>query len=273
MPQYSPSEIYISITNSWRIKLPAYTFPSSGSYDSKRDIRYWMNLQCDDYESKQMLRAGTFTGSIADITLPAPNDLNAQADINYTEEERQGGMIDPSVSGLGWLFGGGFIIDKIRAAFDVLLGRRDMDERDTTFKDAGFRKFDYNWTLVPKNKEDADQVNKIAQSFQVLAYPSLSTFSGGAKIIHPPIWNIQILDTAAGESGLYKWDMGPNICVLTKASIKTANNGVYSTKDSYPAATTISLSFQELEPAVRIDDTKLVSRSQARNFGGRDNDL
>jgi len=81
------------------------------------------------------------------------------------------------------------------------------------------------------------------------------------------------LDTAAGESGIYKWDMGPNICVLTKASVKTANNGVYSTKDNYPAATTISLSFQELEPAVRIDDTKLVSRSQARNFGGRDNDL
>lgn len=232
-----------------------------------------MNLRCDEYESKQMLRSGRFTGSIADIKLPAPNNLTAEANINYTEEDRQGGMIDPSISSLGWLFGGGFIVDKIRAPFDILLGRRDMDERDTTFKDAGFRRFDFNWTLVPKNADDADQINKIAQSFQVLAYPSLSRFSGGAKIIHPPIWSIEILDTADGSSGIYKWDMGPNICVLSKASIKTAENGIYSTRDSYPAATQIALSFQELEPAVRIDGTKLVSRSQARNFGGRDNDL
>ena len=255
-----------------------YRFPTLGSYTTDRDIRYWMNLQCDHYESKQMLRAGTFTGSIADIKLPAPNSLNAEANINYTEEERQGGMIDPSVSSLGWLLGGP-IIDKLRAPFDILLGRRDMDERDTTFKDAGFRKFEFSWTLVPKNFDDADQINKIAQSFQVLSYPSLSTFSGGAKIVHPPIWNIQILDTAQGQSGVYKWDMGPNVCVLSKASIKTADNGIYSTREDYPAATQISLSFQELEPAVRIDTNQgtragqLVSRSQARNWGGRGNDL
>lgn len=259
--------------------MPEYTFPSSGSYDSQRDIRYWMNLQCDEYESKQMLRAGKFTGDVASISLPVPKELNAESTINYEGGDGAGGMIDPSISGLAWLFGGGFIIDKIRAPFDTLLGRRDMDERDTTFKDAGFRRFDYNWTLVPKNEEDADQINKIAQAFQVLAYPALSSFSGGAKIIHPPIWNIQILDTARGESGIYKWDMGPNVCVLSKAGIKTASNGVYSTKDSYPAATQISLSFQELEPAVRIGTDgssvagRLVSRSQARNFGGRTNDL
>lgn len=251
-----------------------YRFPSRGSYDSQQDIRYWMRLECAEYESKQALRAGEFAATIADIKLPAPNDLSAEANINYTSEERQGGMIDPSISSLGWLFGGGFIVDKIRAPFDILLGRRDMDERDTTFKDAGFRKFDFNWTLVPKNEEDAVQINKIAQSFQSLAYPSLSTFSGGAKIVHPPIWNIKILDTAEGTSGVYKWDMGPNVCVLEKASIKTAEQGIYSTRESYPAATKISLGFQELEPAVRLrNGHKLVSRSQARNWGGRENDL
>ena len=230
-----------------------------------------MNLRCDNYVGKQMLRATDFTGSIADIKLPAPNDISSDANINYSAEERPGGF-DPSLSSLGWL-AGGFLLDKIRAPFDTLLGRKDMDERDTTFKDAGFRSFNYNWTLVPKNSEDADQINKIAQSLQVLAYPSLSRFSGGAKIIHPPLWEIRILDTKEGEAGVYKWDLGPNACVLSKASIKTAQGGIYSTKDSYPAATHISLTFQELEPAIRLKDNKLVSRSQARNFGGRGNDI
>ena len=151
-----PSEIYISTTPVRRKGLLTYRFPSRGSYDSQQDIRYWMRLECAEYESKQALRAGEFAATIADIKLPAPNDLSAEANINYTSEERQGGMIDPSISSLGWLFGGGFIVDKIRAPFDILLGRRDMDERDTTFKDAGFRKFDFNWTLVPKNETDAD---------------------------------------------------------------------------------------------------------------------
>ena len=203
-----------------------YRFPSNGSYDSQRDIRYWLNLRCD--ESLSFL-----------------------------------------VPGIG-------LLEKLRSPFDTLMGRRDMDERDTTFKDAGFRKFEYSWTLIPKNEEDADQINKIAQSFQVLAYPSLSELSGGFKIIHPPIWNLEIWDAANG-TGIYKWDMGPNICVLTNAKIKTASNGIYSTKNNYPAATEISLSFQELEPAVRISGGsvgQLVSRSQARGDGAtRSNDL
>ena len=125
--------------------MPGLQFPST-PFDTDRDIRYWLNFQATEYESKQILRSfASGGGGGPDISLPMPKNMQANSDINYTSGDQDTGMIDPSLRGM---LQAGLncvpLYGTLRSATDNLMGRKDMDTRDSVFTDAGFRKFSYS---------------------------------------------------------------------------------------------------------------------------------
>ena len=254
-------------------------FPPTGNFDSTSDLgEYRINFVAVRYSNKQSVRAYSAvqkqTGIWADITLPMPESIKINNSITYSrgQADVSGSIWDPTATGLWSAF-----LDStgINSAMDTLgisaaLGHRPMDETDSIFKGANFRKHSYSWKLVPKAPGDAQRITQVVREFQRMAYPSRTIADTYARVLHPPIWFIGVMDLRSGSSKSFRWDMGPLPSVLESVDIQThgAAGGPYAARDSeanksYPAATSLSLNFVELEPAVN-SESGLMSRSQVR---------
>ena len=256
---------------------------------------YWINFRCVEYSNKQGIRdnASDEIDAYADINLPMPRTMTANNGIQYTlgQSETKGGLTDPTTAGFFESVSTGFgfttWFKDVTGASDWA-GQRMMDERDSIFKGANFRQHTYEWTLINKFDGDGQNIAEICNAFQSLAYPFLSDDQYYSRVIHPGVWYIeQFSMTREGgtdEDGNQElqwkknqrstevdtttspWDYWPLPCVLTNVSIQTAGaaaGGVYAGPDGLPAATKLSLTFQELEPAINTG-TRIHSRSQAR---------
>jgi hypothetical protein len=258
-------------------------FPTSGNFDSVEDLGQWrMNFVATRYSNKQSVRAYSgvqkFIGTWADITLPMPESIKIDNRITYTRDQADvsGSVFDMTLMGLwSMLWEGSGISEKMNSSgISAALGHRPMDETDSIFQGAEFRRHSYSWKLVPKAPGDAAVITKIVREFQRMAYPNRTVADTYSRILHPPIWFISAMDT--GHKGSedeedkeprdsFRWDMGPLPSVLENVSIQTqgAAGGPYASRFGYPAATSLSLNFVELEPAVNTK-SGLMSRSQVR---------
>jgi len=243
------------------------------------EIPYAINFLADEYTNKQSIRENAGKGDFADITLPMPRDINIRNSIVYTsgQSETTGGLFDMTTGGWGEWFktlGGSISWFKDVTGISAYIGYRPMDERDSIFKGADFRAHNYNWILIPKDAKEGQEVQNIAEAFQTLAYPMKSGRETYSRVIHPPIWHISVFDMTTGKSNAYKWSMDPLPSVLKSVDIQTsgaAGGGVYAAQGGFPAATKISVSFQELEPAINTG-RYLQSRSQLRGRADRGGD-
>ncbi len=207
--------------------------------------------------------------SFADIVLPFVKNMARENTIGYGAGETETGhMFDLTSGGISEFFktGGGFLT-AAKDLFGVssVMGQRPMDMRDSIYQGVNFRTHSFNWRLIPKCDKDAPEIAEIANAFQTCAYPMMSGFESASRVIHPAVWHINAMGPGAtnpNETWLFK--VLPS--VLTKVTINTTPEGTYGHGKNfkyYPAITTLTCDFRELEPAVAAGNT-IKSRSQVK---------
>jgi len=256
-------------------------FPSAiqSSFSGSNLVPFYIKFTAVAYTNKTFLRnnAPTEGDTLADITVPMPKVIESNSVINYSADTEDrgfdptwGGAAESILTGFG-LFSGA----ADRMGVSGILGKRPMDERANIFQGANMREHQYDWLFVPKEKGDGEIIANIAKAFQTMAFPGRSGWETRSKVIHPPVWWITVIDTRKSGTQRFRWDLGPLPSVIKDVKVQTAGaaGGIYihgKHNDSYPAATKISVSFSELEPAIN-GGQGLVSRSQLIG-GDRGND-
>lgn len=254
-------------------------YPIPGKFDDEGEVPFLMNFVAVMYTNKIYGRAALGAGaggSEADITLPLPKQIKVNNRVTYSRGETEtGGILDPTAAGImsGIADLGLGIVNIATAGLSGLIegelsgamGYRPMDQRESIFDGAEFRTHSYTWDLIPKTKGAGEIIKQIGKAFQTLMYPKMSTLSQGARVVHPPIWNINVVNVSKGSTGTFEWDLGPLPCVLTSADVHTqgAGGGAYGADGGFPAVTTLQLDFVELEPAINSGE-RLASRSQVK---------
>lgn len=282
--------------------LAGITYPRPNAQYGSSTTRFAINFLAVEYSNKQPIREnspGSFN-HYADITLPLPRNIRAGSEITYTRGAADiGGAFDWTTQGAGEAILDTFGLYsgvKDLTGISAHQGQRPMDQTDSVFQGSEFRQHRYEWTLVPKEEGDGEEIMQIAKAFQTLAYPMRSGDLTFSRVVHPPVWFINVMEigyvadeeTVAELEGIagsgtnltgdgvfgqgkmsgtsrFRFDMSPLPSVLASVDIQTqgAAQGSWVAKGGFPAATLISVTFKELEPAVNMGNG-LGSRSQVR---------
>lgn len=123
------------------------------------------------------------------------------------------------------------------------LTRSAMNPRkEQLFKNVGFRKFNFQWTLVPKNQKEAETILNIIKEFKFHMHPELTP--GGYFYVYPSEFDMKFYFSGVENTALNKI----STCVLTDLKVNYTPNSEFVTyKDGMPDAIQLTLSFTELE--------------------------
>ena len=114
------------------------------------------------------------------------------------------------------------------------------------FAGLGRRNFSYEFTFIPKSKQESEQVEKIIKSFKVHMHANF--VNGNVREMEiPDFFNIRYMYKTNENSHLNKI----STCVLTKLDVNYGADRYVSYEDGAPQTTKISLSFTELEIITR----------------------
>jgi len=114
------------------------------------------------------------------------------------------------------------------------------------FSGIGRRSFSYDFTFIPKSKQESDRVEKIIKTFKIHMH---SNFVGGnvREIEIPDYFNIRYMYRGNENSHLNKI----STCVLTKLDVNYGSDRYVSFDDGAPQTTKISMGFTEMEIITR----------------------
>lgn len=129
-----------------------------------------------------------------------------------------------------------------RAVTERLTRSAINPRKEQLFKNVNFRKFNFSWTLVPKNQKEAVVINDILKELKFHMHPELDT--GGYFYIYPSEFDIKFYFKGAENTWLSKI----STCVLTDMKVSyTPNNEFVTYKDGMPDSIKLDLAFTELE--------------------------
>ena len=118
------------------------------------------------------------------------------------------------------------------------------------FSGPQLRSFNFTFKFAPRFKDEAEQVIKICRSFKYNAAPKISE-NGAIFLKTPNIYKLKYM-TSDGQPNVYVNMIKP--CALTAVQVNYTPGGTYMTyEDGAMTQTTLTLSFQELEPIYDID--------------------
>lgn len=209
------------------------------------------------------------------IILPIPANLSADYGINWESESLgvAAGLLDNSsklqmqdqFSEAGKLVGtilgragvraGAAIVNNPimqRIAGEKVLDAKAVTEKLTRsamnprkeqlFKNVGFRKFNFQWTLVPKNQKEAETILNIIKEFKFHMHPELTP--GGYFYVYPSEFDMKFYFSGVENTALSKI----STCVLTDLKVNYTPNSEFVTyKDGMPDSIQLTLAFTELE--------------------------
>lgn len=123
------------------------------------------------------------------------------------------------------------------------LTRSAMNPRkEQLFKNVGFRKFSFQWTLVPKNQKEAETILNIIKEFKFHMHPELTP--GGFFYVYPSEFDMKFYFAGVENTALSKI----STCVLTDLKVNYTPNSEFVTyKDGMPDSIQLTLAFTELE--------------------------
>jgi len=126
-------------------------------------------------------------------------------------------------------------------------GVADNPYMEVLFDSMGLRTFTYNFNMAPKNEKEAYEVQKIIQLFRFHMAPELRP--GINRYLGlPSQFDIHYMflskDGSTSENSFYN---KISTCVLQDCKVNYTPNGVKSFEDGGPTATTMSLTFKEIE--------------------------
>lgn len=131
-----------------------------------------------------------------------------------------------------------------------LLGGKPNPRTDIFFDTVSYREHTFSFTLIPRNKQEADDIDQILNVFQFYMLP---TFGNNTKdnayfIGYPYEFEISMFTEYTGKHHINSIDRS----VLTNVSISHASGSRVAFVDDagreeyYPASTTLSLRFKEV---------------------------
>jgi hypothetical protein len=114
------------------------------------------------------------------------------------------------------------------------------------FSGIGRRSFSYEFTFVPKSKQESNRVKKIIETFKIHMH---SDFVGGnvREMKIPDYFNIKYMYKGNENEYLNRI----STCVLTKMDVNYGGDRYVSYEDGAPQTTKISLDFTEMEIITR----------------------
>lgn len=114
--------------------------------------------------------------------------------------------------------------------------------KEQLFKNVGFRKFNFQWTLVPKSQKEAEAIQNIIREFKFHMHPEMT--AGGFFYVYPSEFDMKFYFSGVENTALSKI----STCVLTDLKLNyTPNNEFVTYKDGMPDAIQLTLAFTELE--------------------------
>ena len=164
-----------------------------------------------------------------------------------------------------------------------------QDNLDATFESALGRTFTFKYTLIAKDADEASLIADICQQFKIFSLPQQTQLP--TRVIQPPLWswdgykyvdipideqnpNIppDIRQTKKFEEMTLRendvWNDNAQTSVLTSVDIdRTGAGGVHPIGVGggfLPIVTTMTLTFVEIEPLVRLASGLITNRSGAQ---------
>jgi hypothetical protein len=126
-------------------------------------------------------------------------------------------------------------------------GEADNPYMEVLFDSMSLRTFTYNFNFAPKSEQEADEVQKIIQLFRFHMAPELRP--GVNRYLGLPS-QFDIHYMFLSKSGITSENNFYNriaTCVLQDCKVNYTPNGVKSFEDGGPTATTMTLTFKEIE--------------------------
>ena len=225
------------------------------------------------------------------IYLPMPVNLASKTNISYTAEETtqtalgeailgadirdnlvEGGLARLGNLGLTTLLGGLGDISSFAAGRGIVT----QDNLDATFESALGRTFTFKYTLIAKDADEASLIADICQQFKIFSLPQQTNLP--TRVIQPPLWSWDGYRyvNEGGKKSFKKmslrdnevWNDNAQTSVLTSVDIdRTGAGGVHPIGVAggfLPIVTTMTLTFVEIEPLVRLTSGLITNRSGAQ---------
>lgn len=123
------------------------------------------------------------------------------------------------------------------------LTRSNINPRkEQLFKSVGFRQFQFQWVLTPKNQKESAAILAIIKEFKLHMHPELTP--GGFFYVYPSEFDMKFYFAGVENTALAK----VSTCVLTDLKVNYTPRSEFVTyKDGMPDSIQLSLSFTELE--------------------------
>lgn len=268
----------------------------------RNQIPLWMKFYCYEYSSTAVGRAQIkFSSSGSDTIIPGvaakekaqiwvPAQPNFQTNTNHKYIVAEGSaptLFPPAAQTLIDRIPTNLLpIERVNKALGNLekgLGRLsgfnsniETDLKDAVYKSEGpTRNYEIRLTLPCLTVADSLAAASVIEAFESLSLPTARSLFAGilTRYFHPPLWMFGI-----GPAEDYKmdksWSGNPQVCVLkTVTHKKTAFDtnslaGLGSANAIKPVSYTLSLVFQELEPAFRFTTPGSATSTTITNRSG-----
>ena len=186
--------------------------------------------------------------------------IAAQAFAEYQSGAAGGDVLKKSLKRLGPEMSDGMMraalgaIDMIpgltgaQEAIEAQRGFVKAPQMELSFKGIAKRQFQYNFVMMPKSEEEAEQVRKIVQSFKENMLPEMTDFGKGIgksvrRLNIPNTFDIEYMYAGQSNSNLHK--IGE--CVLESMSVSYGGDRYKAYDNGMPVVTNLSLNFKELD--------------------------
>lgn len=130
------------------------------------------------------------------------------------------------------------------ATFGVAINPRTMN----VFKTPKARQYQFEYSMIAKNKRESDEIDKIVRLFRFRAYPDAAT-KDESMFISPELFTIRYMSLTDGTYDVNKYLPRPLPCALVGVNVDYNTYGEASFfKGSFaPVETKLTLSFLEME--------------------------
>ncbi len=141
---------------------------------------------------------------------------------------------------------------ELESAATQLLGKAINPRKELVYNSPELRTFEFSYEFYPRNLKESQMVEAIIKMFRFHSAPALAT--GGNFLIPPSIFTIKFYKRNMSSVVENPFLLKMRDCALTEVNVDFTPNGNFSAFGSgAPVATTMSLTFKELDINVKDD--------------------
>ena len=126
-----------------------------------------------------------------------------------------------------------------RAASDIASGKVTVNRSEIMFEGIDRRSFSFNFRMLPRSQEEADQIELIVTQFRLHSMPDIMDVIGGRKMAPPSTFDIEYTP----DTHLHRI----STCVLESVDVQYGGDRTQFFEDGHPVQTTLALQFKEIE--------------------------